>query len=272
MNVQASKSLYRLVTVGLWVAVVFILWLQRAHDAGAAGATVFIVCIFIPTIAGVHVLANVVLPRTGRAVAFGGWFVLGTLLTALAWGGIIALLRRAEGWPLCAGQDMVSNGGSYWQDVLFSLPSIVVFNLGFCGLRLYFAQRGVWDDPAPAAGEDAPEPAGMRMTGDTIFVKEGESLLQVRVDDILYIEGMQNYVRIHTARQTVTTLQTLTALEGMLPADVFFRTHKSYIVNTDKIERVWSNRLLVGGEELPLSPGKKGELFSRFIDGRLVSK
>ena len=58
----------------------------------------------------------------------------------------------------------------------------------------------------------------------------------MRVDDILYIEGMQNYVRIHTARQTVTTLQTLTALEGMLPADVFFRTHKSYIVNTDKIE------------------------------------
>lgn len=270
---KASKSLYRLVTAGLWAAVVFLLWLQRVHAVGVAGATVFTVCIFVPTIAEVHVLSNVLLPRVRGAAAGIGWFVAGTAGTALAWGGIIALLRVAEGWPMCAGVDLISSEGRYWEDVLFSLPSIVVFNLGFCGLRFYFAQRGTWGDPALAAsGEAAPPPASMRVTGDTIFVKEGESLLQVRVDDILYIEGMQNYVKIHTARQTVTTLQTLTALEGMLPGDVFFRTHKSYIVNTGKIERVSANRLLVGGQELPLSPGKKGELFARFIDGRLVSK
>ena len=265
---KADKTLYRVITIGLWAVLVFLLWLQRVHVVGVGGATVFTICIFIPTIAEVHVLSNFVMPRVRGTVAGAGWFVAGTLLTALAWGGIIALLRRAEGWPLCAGLDLVSSGGSFWQDAVFALPSVTVFNLGFCGLRLYFEQRKAFAGQ-PEAKEES---AGMQVEGDTIFVKEGEALVQVRVDDILYIEGMQNYVKIHALHQTVVTLQTLTALENMLSGGRFFRTHKSFIVNVARVEKISSNRLVVGGQEVPLSPGKKDELFARFVSGKLVSK
>src|SRR5687768_5404090 len=62
-----------------------------------------------------------------------------------------------------------------------------------------------------------------------VFVKDGTKLVKVRWADIVYVEGLKDYVTIHTRQQKIVTLQRLKTLEEQLPADKFIRIHHSYI-------------------------------------------
>ena len=80
-------------------------------------------------------------------------------------------------------------------------------------------------------------------------------LVKINCSDIEYIESMGDYIRIHqTTDKPVMSLMTLKAVLDKLPASVFKRIHRSYIVNTDKIRSVISRRVkLSSGTELPVS-------------------
>jgi DNA-binding LytR/AlgR family response regulator len=91
-------------------------------------------------------------------------------------------------------------------------------------------------------------------TTDYIFIK-GESknkFLKVNYDDILYIEGLKNYVSLFTAEQRMVTYQTLRDLETQLPQPPFYRIHKSYIVSVDKIRMVDGNQVYIGERSIPI--------------------
>ncbi len=105
-----------------------------------------------------------------------------------------------------------------------------------------------------------------------MFVKQGNKYTRVLKQDILYVEGMQNYVKIHCVDKVIVVHQTMTALEQMLPVVSFFRIHRSFIVNTSCISAVFGNKVDVRGNELPLSPARKEELLRRLIDKNLLSK
>jgi DNA-binding LytR/AlgR family response regulator len=102
-----------------------------------------------------------------------------------------------------------------------------------------------------------------------MFVKDGTKLVKVRWDDIRYIEGLKDYVIIHTHDQKIVTLQRLKALEGQLPPDKFMRIHNSYIVALDAIDAVHKNEIQVGKAILPVSDSYR-KAFREFVARRHV--
>lgn len=87
-----------------------------------------------------------------------------------------------------------------------------------------------------------------------IYVKSDYKLLHVFFDDILYIEGLKDYVKIYTERNTkpILSLMSLKALEEELPTDQFMRVHRSYIIHTNKITSINKRRICIGEKQIPM--------------------
>lgn len=102
-----------------------------------------------------------------------------------------------------------------------------------------------------------------------IIVKSEYKLVQIMVDDILYIEGLKDYVKIVTESQTVMTLMNIKTLEGTLPASKFMRVHRSFIVNKDRITVIERNRIVFGKTCIPVSDSYK-TAFTDFVNSRLI--
>lgn len=98
-----------------------------------------------------------------------------------------------------------------------------------------------------------------------VFVKDGTKLIKVRWDDILYVEGLKDYVTIHTRQQKVVTLQRLKSLEEQLPPDKFIRIHHSYIVAVEAIDAIHKGEVQIGAAYLPISDSYR-KVFKDFID------
>ncbi len=91
---------------------------------------------------------------------------------------------------------------------------------------------------------------------DFIIVKADYKNVKIMLDDILYIEAMQKYVRIHTSASRFVTLMSMSQLEDILPSENFARTHRSFIVNLSKINSIQGNDLNIGNVALPISKGQ----------------
>lgn len=100
-----------------------------------------------------------------------------------------------------------------------------------------------------------------------VFVKDGTKLVKVVFDDILYVEGLKDYVTIHTKTQKVVSLQRLKFLEDQLPADKFIRIHNSFIVALNAIDVVHKNNVQVRGAMLPIGETYK-KTFREFIENK----
>lgn len=90
-----------------------------------------------------------------------------------------------------------------------------------------------------------------------VFVKDGTKLVKIRWDEILYIEGLKDYVTIHTSQQKVVTLQRLKTLEEQLPGDKFIRVHHSFIVALDAIDHIHKGEVQIGQTMIPISDSYK---------------
>ena len=103
-------------------------------------------------------------------------------------------------------------------------------------------------------------------TKEYLFVKSDYKIARIAVNDIIYIEGMREYVRIHlNSGKPLMPLMTLRVLEEQLPADKFMRVHRSYIVNLEKIITVEHNRIVFDGKVyVPVSEQYK-EAFQKFL-------
>jgi DNA-binding LytR/AlgR family response regulator len=108
----------------------------------------------------------------------------------------------------------------------------------------------------PAASGLAPAPAAsvehQPASSDAMFVKNEHRLQRVAFNDILYIEGMKEYLMIYTATGKVLTLQSFRRVEEVLPPDRFARIHKSYLVALSRIEHLERGKVQVAGRLLPI--------------------
>ena len=86
-----------------------------------------------------------------------------------------------------------------------------------------------------------------------VFVRTEHRLERLQLDELLYIEGMRDYRRIHTTGRTIMTLQTFGELEQAMPPGRVCRIHKSYLVALDKIDSVGRETVRIGTVELPVS-------------------
>lgn len=89
-----------------------------------------------------------------------------------------------------------------------------------------------------------------------LFIRADYSLIKIGFDDILFVEAMDDYLRIRLQEQKpVVARMTMKAMEEKLPDREFVRVHRSYIVNIAKIENVRGRAVVVGGKTIPVSKG-----------------
>ncbi|WP_257669497.1 LytR/AlgR family response regulator transcription factor [Parapedobacter tibetensis] len=87
---------------------------------------------------------------------------------------------------------------------------------------------------------------------DFIFVKTEHKIQRVDLDDILYIEGLKDYISIFTTTERIVTLQNMKKMEDILPANRFVRVHRSYIVALDKIASIERGRIFIQDKVIPV--------------------
>ena len=116
--------------------------------------------------------------------------------------------------------------------------------------------------PAPQQAEKADEI-------ESIFVKSDYKLIQIELKNILYIEGLKDYVKIfeENATKPILSLMSMKSLEEMLPAGRFIRVHRSYIVQKEKIRIIEHNRIVFGSTYIPIGDSYK-QAFQDFLNKR----
>lgn len=109
-------------------------------------------------------------------------------------------------------------------------------------------------------------------TDSDMYIRQGETFQRIIWEDILFVEGMQNYLKLHFKEKTFIIHQTMVSLEEMLPKDSFFRIHQSYLINTHKIDAISGGRVFIDGKQLPVSRHRKEALLKAVVYIKLISK
>ena len=99
-----------------------------------------------------------------------------------------------------------------------------------------------------------------------LYIKHEDCYVRIEPQEIVFVEAMQNYVRIHTVKGTYVSHQTLSALIEKLGNKSFYQIHKSFLVNTTCIDSIKGNRVIVNGQELPLSKHRKEDFFKKIVN------
>ena len=102
-----------------------------------------------------------------------------------------------------------------------------------------------------------------------IFVKSEYKQIKINFSEILYIEGLKDYVKIYMKEnpKPILTLMSLKKLEEELPSENFMRVHRSYIIALDKIEAIERNHIVIGKEQITIAPNYK-DVLMEYIGGK----
>lgn len=123
------------------------------------------------------------------------------------------------------------------------------------------AKTVVKEEPAPLPQQDF-------MT-DFIFIRTEHKIQKVYLHQILFIEGLKDYISIFTDTERVITLQNMKKMEDVLPERHFVRVHKSYIVALNKIDSIERSRIFIGDKIIPVGDTYR-EQFFKLIEGRNI--
>lgn len=104
------------------------------------------------------------------------------------------------------------------------------------------------------------------------FIKADNKLVKIMLDDVVFAEGLQNYVCIHTKDKKYITYLTFKAVEDYLPADRFIKVHKSYIIAASKVQSINGNEVQVAEHLIPISRNLKDEVIEKLINGRFLKR
>lgn len=96
-----------------------------------------------------------------------------------------------------------------------------------------------------------------------LFLKVGNRIQKIATRDILFIEGMKDYLRIHTTQEKIMTLLSFAKLEELLPAREFARVHRSFMIAIDKISHIEKNRIQIADQVIPISDTYAEAFFKR---------
>ena len=104
-----------------------------------------------------------------------------------------------------------------------------------------------------------------------LFLKSDYKIRRINFNDILYIEGLKDYVKVFLQHQDkpILSLHSLKSMESKLPAEKFMRVHRSFIVNLDKIDTIDRSRIVFGKEYIPVSEQYK-KAFKDFLDKNFI--
>lgn len=111
----------------------------------------------------------------------------------------------------------------------------------------------------------ATTPPSPSETNSFVFIKDGTKLIKINYDDILFVEGLKDYVTIVTKTQKIVSLQRLKALEAQLPADRFIRIHHSYIISIKAVDAIHKGEVQIGTHLIPISDSYR-KAFREFVE------
>ena len=113
------------------------------------------------------------------------------------------------------------------------------------------------------------EPAQKDLQTDFIFVKTEYKIQKVYLHDILFIEGLKDYISIYTPTERIITLQIMKKMEEALPEQHFVRVHKSYIVALNKIDSIERSRICIKDKIIPVGDTYRDQFF-KIIDAKNI--
>ena len=107
---------------------------------------------------------------------------------------------------------------------------------------------------------------------DFIFVKTDKRLVKLRVDDILWVEGQQNYVLVHTEREKLMILSTMKSWLETLPEARLLRVHKSYAVAVAHVEAIEGNEIVIRSHRVPISVRMRSAVVETLTRNRFLDR
>lgn len=151
---------------------------------------------------------------------------------------------------------------SYEMDAVDYLLKPVPFDRFLKAVNKALAQK-----KAQEALDNPPAEEGGLQSDDYIFIKSDTRFFKVDLQDILFIEGMRDYIAVHTPKQRILTLMNMSQMQEKLPSTDFMRVHKSYIIGLNHITLIQQNRVTIHEREIPISNSYK-ETFLKFVEDR----
>lgn len=112
-----------------------------------------------------------------------------------------------------------------------------------------------------AAVADVPAMSG----ADHIIVKADRRYVRINIDDIVYVEGLKDYVIIHLPERKVVTRMTVKGVEELLPTSKFLRVNKSYIVNSGRIDSFDNNDVYIGETEISIGASYRDTVLAALL-------
>jgi DNA-binding LytR/AlgR family response regulator len=107
---------------------------------------------------------------------------------------------------------------------------------------------------------------------DYLFIKTDNKLEKITLDEILFVEAMENYVGIYTTLKKLITHATLKSMQEKLPPSAFIQPHKSYLVNLSAIQSIEGNTLNIGQYQVPISKYQKEEVMEKILNNKTLKK
>ncbi len=108
--------------------------------------------------------------------------------------------------------------------------------------------------------EETQRGAAAKINSDELFIKVDRSWVKVKLSDILYIQGLQKYLKIVAKDGKWVTLMTMTSMREQLAHLRFFQIHKSFLINLHCLDKIEGNRAYLGPHELPIAKANKTAL------------
>lgn len=108
-----------------------------------------------------------------------------------------------------------------------------------------------------------------RANTNYIFIKANKKTVRVEIEDIWFIEGLGDYIKIHLKDSHLVTNLSMKKMEELLPSNEFFRIHKSFIIRLDRIQSIEGNLVELGKHRLPVGNNYR-QAFNELIDQRFV--
>lgn len=105
-----------------------------------------------------------------------------------------------------------------------------------------------------------------------VFIKTDKQLVKLLVNDILFIEAMQNYIRIITKEKSHITLVPLKKVLDILPQRDFIQVHKSYVISKLKVEAIVDNHILIEEHKIPIARSLKEEVLEKLLRDKVLKK
>lgn len=109
------------------------------------------------------------------------------------------------------------------------------------------------------------------VTDDYFFVKADRKIFKVHFNTILFIEGLKDYVVMHTENQKIITAMNIKTIHDQLPKQLFVRVSKSYVINTGHIESIDNNTVYIGKHEIPIGNIYRDYFFNEFVTKKMLS-